>query len=265
METLNTGINKRFREHDLEIRNKLMREHSDSASSVDDDFVENRGDFTSRPNVSKFLNSCGDNEDKMELEDEITDVHNCLQLSTMSNKVKSKLNNKSYVKPNKAQVFDTDGNLDNDSTFVIKGGRMKIVRRIDFLVDDLIRKTNKTLDWVGECTDLSSIPSSIGPDPSTDRRFLPGRDITESAIVSAQQNNRQMAYQSDACESRSERDDLSSMTSQFSSTRSNLGSDYASPWSRAQKPIAKEKLSGDITHDDWPIEELPIAATTSNG
>lgn len=142
---------------------------------------------------------------------------------------------------------------------------MKIVRKIDFLVDDLIRKTNKTLDWVGDCTDLSSIPSSIGPDPSTDRRFLSGGDIMENALVSAQQNNRQMENQSDACESRSKRDDPSPMTSQLSSTRSKFGSVYASPWSRAQKPVTKEKLSGDITHDDWPIEELPIASTVING
>jgi hypothetical protein len=250
MKTLMTGINKRFREHDLDIRNKLMREHSDSPATVDDNFNECHRSFLSRPNASRFWNNCRDNEDsddKMELEDEIADVQDCLQLSTISNDTKSKRNPKIDTKLNMEPIFDYAENSGYDSTFIVKGGKMKYVRKIDFLVDDLIRKTNKTLGWVGGCSDLSCIPSSVGPDPSTDRRFLSGGDRMENAIVVAQQNNCQMENQSDASESRAKK------------------SDYVSPWPRVQKLITKEKLSGDITHDDWPIEEVPITATEING
>ena len=268
MKTLITGMNKRFREHDLGIRNKLMRENSDSTSKLDDDLNEYHNDYSSHPKVSGFWNNCRNNEDsdvKMELEDEINDDHDCLQLSTISNIVKSMRNPNMVVKLNMEPIFDSAENLDYDSTFVVKGGKMKYVRKIDFLVDDLIRKTNKTLGWMGGCTELSCIPSSIGPDPTTDRRFLSGGDRTENAAVDALQNKCQMENQTDASESRSKREIPPSNTVQLSSARSNFETDHISPWPRVQKLITKEKLSGDITHSDWPIEEVPIAATEING
>lgn len=239
-----------------------MREPSDSNSTVGDDLSESRSDFLSRPN------NCRDNDDsddKMDLEDEIVDDHDGLQLSSIINKIKTKRNSRLDMKLTMEPIFDSADDNEGDSTFVLKGGKMQYVRKIDFLVDDLIRKTNKTLGWVGGCTELSCIPSSIGPDPSTDRRLLCRGDRVGGAIADDEHDLHEIESQIDTSEHWSSKALPPSNTLQSSSALPDFELNDISPWQRVKKITTKEKLSGDITHSDWPIEEVAIAATDISG
>jgi len=82
----------------------------------------------------------------------------------------------SVLKPSAETEMSTEVCLrnENDDNFysILKNGTRKYGRRVDYLVDELIRKSQKTYTSGGCSSDLdleAIIPSSIGPHPLTDR------------------------------------------------------------------------------------------------
>jgi hypothetical protein len=76
-------------------------------------------------------------------------------------------------------AYDISINSNKSSTYdsfihVIKGGKVKYLRKIDYLVDDLIRKSQrKELNKYYENDSMvMMIPSSIGPNPLNDQRII---------------------------------------------------------------------------------------------
>lgn len=76
-------------------------------------------------------------------------------------------------------AYDISINSNKSSTYdsfihVIKGGKVKYLRKIDYLVDDLIRKSQrKELNKYYENDSMvMMIPSSVGPNPLNDQRII---------------------------------------------------------------------------------------------
>lgn len=83
---------------------------------------------------------------------------------------------RSVLKPSTETEMSTEVCLrsENDDNLysILKNGTRKYGRRVDYLVDELIRKSQKTYTSAGCSSDLdleAIIPSSIGPHPLTDR------------------------------------------------------------------------------------------------
>jgi hypothetical protein len=85
----------------------------------------------------------------------------------------------SYDRDNRIAYDIRINNNNKSSTYdsfihVIKGGKAKYLRKIDYLVDDLIRKSQrKELNKYYENDSMvMMIPSSIGPNPLNDQRII---------------------------------------------------------------------------------------------
>ena len=177
------GINKRAREQELEEANKQIKDPLNSFIPFEAELgeIQRNSRFGASYHQSADSDSSDDeiNSDKMDLDDGIhrkgQKIEGNEQLSLTSN---GNWNiDKSY--PPRPKVNHNHNHCsvpeesDSDSFIrVMKGGKLRYTRRIDMLVDDLIRKTKRTLDWAGNSSELSSIPSSIGPHPLTDLRML---------------------------------------------------------------------------------------------
>mmetsp|Transcript_24207 Transcript_24207/g.23262 ORF Transcript_24207/g.23262 Transcript_24207/m.23262 type:complete len:266 (-) Transcript_24207:125-922(-) len=142
--------------------------------------------------------------------------------------------------------------------YTMKGGRIKYVRKIDHLVDELIRKTNKTGEWKGRDneSDWGSIPSSVGPQPQTYIRINPN-DEDGDADDECDYNTR--ARSSSLVIGQAEE----SFKSMSLSAPPALSADSAKSWEinqqqqQQQYHLPQENISGSITtHSDWPMEEL---------
>lgn len=103
-----------------------------------------------------------------------------------------------------------------------KGGRMQYVRKVDYLVDELIRKTQRTaLHRPSE--ELACIPASVGPHPASDHAISLLAPAPESKF-------------------------------QFKSINAPSSPEGGE---RPQEPVQKRLLyAGDVTHSDWGIMEL---------
>lgn len=82
----------------------------------------------------------------------------------------------SILKPSTETEMSTEVCLRNENDeniySILKNGTRKYGRRVDYLVDELIRKSQKTYNSSGCSSDLdleAVVPSSIGPHPLTDR------------------------------------------------------------------------------------------------
>ena len=66
------------------------------------------------------------------------------------------------------------------------GGRYKYARKVDFLIDEIIRKSRRTYEYEHRLNDGDwYIPNTLGPQPTTDRAISVFRDdIVSSAIKS---------------------------------------------------------------------------------
>jgi hypothetical protein len=121
------------------------------------------------------------------------------------------------------------GKMDEREVMVsmIKGGKRKFVRKVDYLVDELIRKTRKTNEIPAYSSDSDSIlPAFVGPSPRTDHAI--------SIIVPFSTNFCSLSKQQ-----------------QFPL----IG--YTETSSEPPQPVL---LSGEVTHSDWGIEEVGGAA-----
>lgn len=109
---------------------------------------------------------------------------------------------------------------------MIKGGKRKYVRKVDYLVDELIRKTRKTCDIPVYVTDTDAyLPPNIGPSPRVDQAI--------SILV---------PFSTHFCSlSKGQTTPVAS----YGPTPAVVEKDY--------QPIL---LSGEVTHGDWGMEEV---------
>ena len=154
---------------------------------------------------------------------------------------------------------DGDGNGDDALLSVITGKRP--LRQIDQLVDELIRKTNKTLDWghvnnsnnssskrprdrevMPSCGDDGLLPEIIrgAPHPSTDRRLLKIEVTAAAAAANQQLLPLIVVGRKDGDLDSPEVADMTDGTAGGSNTGTGTGTRY----------------SGNVSHSDWPIEEV---------
>ena len=179
------------------------------------------------------------------------------------------------LNPNSNQDFhDTDSFI-----HVLKGGKPRYIRKIDYLVDDLIRKTNRTLDWVGNNSELSCIPSSIGPHPLTDIRMLSvseqkeikeegeeGEDTAENGMgdgIGSGHIDSGAFEKKDECKE----NDRAVMKTAYAlqsitlAQRQNQQQQKRRQQQQLQQKdeVSSMRLAGDVTHSDWPIEELTVS------
>jgi hypothetical protein len=151
--------------------------------------------------------------------------------------------------------------------FEMKTGTRKYGRRVDYLVDELIRKSQRTREsavqpnWGPDVEDI--IPSSIGPHPLADRPLgklwptvVPTEKGTAMIIRRDQKLLQESGEKQDADDSRM--DDARSDTSS-SSDDSDLGICVNE---HMFVPISTDFKVGchpanSITHSDWGIEDVP--------
>eukprot|EP01036_Dinobryon_divergens_P023617 gene23617-31983_t len=117
-------------------------------------------------------------------------------------------------------------------------GRFKYARKVDFLIDEIIRKSRRTFCQSDERE--ITVPSSIGPQPTTDHALSIYHE--SSVVAEAVRNDREKIIQTMATSSQSmERKEKSSFTRKLNS--------YA----------------GDSSHEDWGIEEIMADRSKEEG
>mmetsp|Transcript_19831 Transcript_19831/g.33175 ORF Transcript_19831/g.33175 Transcript_19831/m.33175 type:complete len:259 (-) Transcript_19831:4651-5427(-) len=174
----------------------------------------------------------------------------------------------------------SDHTVDNDEMIaILKGGRRKYLRKVDYLVDNIIRKTHRTCSSVhGECNYLDpSIPSSVGPHPLTDSPLgmlwptvvpSPGGPAMLLPPPQSEMNKISLSLDAD-----SDDDDDTAMKSIHSTENLGVGS-YCGSELRLENMHMEEDTtnlsattstgsdcqknyhSGAITHSDWGIEDI---------
>lgn len=121
---------------------------------------------------------------------------------------------------------------DNDIFIsAIKGGRQQYVRKVDFLVDELIRKNQRTSMNLNSQQEIT-IPGTLGPHPGTDNAlsvFVPPIHFNFRSIAEKESS----IEPTPATHDRS----LESQT-------------------RASGTANPHFYSGNVTHGDWEIEEI---------
>lgn len=121
------------------------------------------------------------------------------------------------------------------TTFIatFKGGRKQYVRKVDYLVDELIRKTRRTLQHQpgSQGQEEGSIPNVIGPHPAVDHALsllLPPLPLCDfQSIEQSQAGN---------------------------GSDTHAGSQDGEKCKQQHRPT--NLYSGNVTHGDWEIEEI---------
>ena len=260
------GLRKRcyLTEDEVVGRNKFIKQGTSTIMIADDKSSEVLSFGCPRTATFRFKseNISHDSlrDEKMELQDDDdddSDITSC----TDSSQIFNNLINRSPSR--RSTKFGYDAHLDQNYSSggmaqrVIKR-KFQDVRDVDILVDELIRKTNKTLGWMGKNdTDLN-------PDPSLPF-YLPVNAFSNSSSLADTSGD------GDKISSHSEGDDSSAQRSlcilSNESTRLSLFQQHREPElpfreeqgaAVEQKLSAQnEKYSGCVIHSDWPIEEIP--------
>ena len=275
------GVNKRAREEKLKEANKSIREPLNSFLPFEAELRDIQSDRFKDPisdsHTYNDISSDDDSDsDKMDLEDDGRnqykegDTTKSLCTSDTDN---WSINTKYPPRP-KVSFNNANSTLGADDidclADILTGGKIRYSRKIDFLVDDLIRKTNRTLDWAGN-NELSCIPSTIGPHPLTDMRLLSSqREEGDGGNHEMRSRNEDQAIRYDNSSNK--------LKSSFNRTGT-LPLDVqhrASPNydlqrlrqrqdderrlhclnSKQVEMCNENHHSGDVTHSDWPIEEI---------
>lgn len=115
---------------------------------------------------------------------------------------------------------------------MVKGGKRKYVRKVDYLVDELIRKTRKTCDIPVYASDPDAIlPPNVGPSPRTDQAIsILVPFSTNFCSLSKAQNNVSML-------------------------------EYLPKKPPTDGEVQPILLSGEVTHSDWGIQEVGAGCT----
>ena len=239
------GVGKRAREDDHEVEHRLTRDRLRGGSSYDTElaFQHHRGFLSSIKTKSSddISDDATSTDSNMDVEDDAIDEKDITHYT-----------GKSALQLNTTVKIDVDSQYELKSDAVdaffhtMKGGKLQYVRKIDFLVDDLVRKTNRTLNWAGgSASELCCIPSSIGPHPATDMRFL-------STVAEV---NDSETY-GDSYEERGKKSHSSSEKVDFSAPSPGAYVSDPGLHNNVLLPTRSSKLSGDLSHCDWPIEEI---------
>eukprot|EP01031_Cornospumella_fuschlensis_P031254 gene31254-37766_t len=136
----------------------------------------------------------------------------------------------------------------------IKGGRRQYVRKVDFLVDELIRKTQRTCmrgDRTGGDYETIYIPSNVGPQPTTDHALallLPPALCDFKSIAEMEQ----------------EQEGKAKAASRGTDNDRDTDKHGPAPLGMSED-TPKSYYSGNVTHDDWDIEELAPSHSTPQG
>ena len=238
------GANKRAREDDHEVEHRLTRDRLRGGSSHDAElaFQHHRGFLSSVK--TKFSDDISDDatstDSNMDVEDDAIDEKDITYHA-----------GKSALQLNTTVKIDVDSQLELKTDAIdayfhtIKGGKLQYVRKIDFLVDDLVRKTNRTLNWAsGSASELCCIPGSIGPHPGTDARFFSfvAEENSSETYRDCHEEGGKKSHSS------SEKIDLSASPGAYISDSGLTDNTFL--------PTRNSKLSGDLSHCDWPIEEI---------
>ena len=280
MSSSTVGLNKRAREEKCNEPNKFSKEPSNAFFPFETAFNAIQLDsFNARASASANTDETNSDDDceRMDFDDDSSseckkdDVtkHLCTSVNDDWSISKSYPPRAKISFQNFASVPGVDDNL------CIAGEKFRYRRKIDFLVDDLIRKTNRTLGWVGN-NELSCIPSSIGPHPQTDMNLLVLRekiddgddcdcddgnmshlDIDTSIKSTSSVLKTWDAFQSLALDFPDKQCDDNGH--QRSELRQH-GEQRLQSANTEQNEILNEKRkqnhSGYVTHSDWPIEEI---------
>ena len=281
MASFTVGLNKRAREEKLNESNKFSKEPCNTFLPFETAFTGIQLDsFNARASASAKSDATDSDDDceKMDYED---DCYNQLKKDNVTEHLRTSGKDdwsisKSYPPRTKISFQNFASVPEADDNHGIATGKYRYRRKIDFLVDDLIRKTNRTLGWVNN-NELSCIPSSIGPHPQTDMNLLVIRDEAGDGddydcnarngsrrdIDTSNESKSSVMKTWDAFQSLSlDFPDKSSNGHRFlqgSKLRGN-GEQRLQSANTEQNEILNEKQkqnhSGYVTHSDWPIEEL---------
>lgn len=168
---------------------------------------------------------------------------------------------------------------------MLKGGRRQYVRKVDNLVDDLIRKTRRTEVHPSGTYEEMSIPSVIGPSPTVDHAlslvltdpYLAQAKLHKHSkllLPSPQTNYRNsnvtIELLDDDDDSEKEDNDLmidtsddpnNMMQDQTSSLHRSPGMIFNGKKAKGRPCPRESSFSGEKTHADWGIEEVESPST----
>lgn len=155
---------------------------------------------------------------------------------------------------------------------VLTTGTRKFGRRVDYLVDGLIRKSQRTsysLNHVHDFVDIEDfIPNSIGPHPLTDRPLgklwptvVPTLEGAEMIASNSSPNMNQLIVRPQESSSRMEEDGSYSEDSSEDSDEIGDGNTNGTVERRRMelptpRPSSGCHVAGAVTHSDWGIEEV---------
>ena len=201
---------------------------------------------------SKSENGCHDyRSEKMELQDDCDDDSDITSCNDSSQIFHNFINRSPSRRNTK---YDYDAYL--DKSYDAEGVVQRIIKRkfqdlrdVDILVDELIRKTNKSLGWIGENS------SALVPNPS-----LPFYHPVSNFSSSSRHSD--VSGGGERISTHSDGDDSNAIKGLcIISSESTRLSDM--PISNERGVVAEgtlstqnEKFSGCVTHSDWPIEEI---------
>eukprot|EP01038_Epipyxis_sp_PR26KG_P008674 gene8674-11719_t len=164
---------------------------------------------------------------------------------------------------------------------VLKGGRRKYLRKVDYLVDELIRKSHRNQNFNSSTNDESQtwIPNSIGPQPGTDNNLISNKNwpiqFFENAIKLLKNNktiddptfsNSKMIV-SNPSNAEMCTDLVASSGFPISlPTNCRILFDETSGVGLIEEYNTQPRHSGYVTHNDWGIEEIqqPVSYSSAN-
>lgn len=158
---------------------------------------------------------------------------------------------------------------------VFKGGKPKFVRKVDYLIDNIIRK-NQKFDFLTSSIDNSNIlmiPNSIGPSPLTDQKIsklwltvIPDKDCKEGFYITQKGNiyndNNNMKSNNQEM-TNSDEDSENELIKSMSSIQDIIANDKSSLMMINSNSHDNTNIknignihAGIITHSDWGIEDI---------
>ena len=117
-------------------------------------------------------------------------------------------------------------------------GRYKYARKVDYLIDEIIRKSRRTFCQPDERE--ITVPSSIGPQPTTDHALSIYHE--GSIVAEAVRNDREKITQTRA-----------------------TSSQITKRTEHSLSPRKHNSYAGDSSHEDWGIEEIIVDRSKEEG